>query len=321
MESLLHWMERLAVFGQSFDSGDAATVCLNRQHGAAFHSLAIDMDSAGTALAGVAAHMRAGQPQVVAQGMNKQRIVRQIKRRRLTVHVQRYLGHNAALSFSALVLHANLWHVRRNAKTYRYRYNPPMRRRTPLTWSKSVGLILLAAGRSERFGAKDKLAHDWRGKPLVRHVADRLAAMPFAAHLAIVTPDNATRFPDCFEEAVNKDPARGLSHSIALGIGALAERDLDACLIALGDMPLVPRQHFAALVDALETADNAIVASANGGRAQVPALFAAKHFAELAQLAGDNGARDLLSTATTVHCAPDLLADFDRPEDFARYAK
>ncbi|WFL77776.1 nucleotidyltransferase family protein [Altererythrobacter arenosus] len=183
-----------------------------------------------------------------------------------------------------------------------------------------VGLVLLAAGRSRRFGPQDKLAQDWRGKPLARHAADTLAALPFAAHIAVVGEDSRLQLPEQFETVTNPDPALGLSHSIALGVEALLPRHLDACLIALADMPLVPEAHFLALLDGVARSDGDIVATANGDRAQVPAVFGKEHFAALIALTGDQGARELLRTARTIPCDAELLADFDRPEDFARNA-
>src|SRR5262249_15124306 len=42
-------------------------------HGAALHRAAVDHDRAGAALAGVAAHVRAGQPQLLAQHLDEER--------------------------------------------------------------------------------------------------------------------------------------------------------------------------------------------------------------------------------------------------------
>ena len=52
----------------------------------------------------------------------------------------------------------------------------------------SVAAILLAAGRSRRFGAADKLAVDLDGLPLGLHAARTLADVPLAARI-LVTAD------------------------------------------------------------------------------------------------------------------------------------
>ncbi|MFN2100002.1 NTP transferase domain-containing protein [Altererythrobacter sp. MF3-039] len=215
------------------------------------------------------------------------------------------------------MLLANLWHVRKNAKTYRYRYIHEHAGKHKVIAADRVGLILLAAGRSERFGTSDKLAEQWRGKPLAQHAAQTLSALPFAAHLVVTSAGNASLFAHPFAVIENHGPERGQSHSIALGVGALKDRDIDACLIALADMPLVPSRHYSAMLNAFDSGVGAVIATANQGRLQVPALFARQYFDALLNLAGDAGARALLQGSESIACDAALLADFDRPEDFA----
>lgn len=180
-----------------------------------------------------------------------------------------------------------------------------------------VGVILLAAGRSSRFGSEDKLAQEWRGKPLVRHASDVLARLPFAAHLAVVSDTFVHPLPEVFGLVKNSAPERGLSRSIRLGVAELARFDLDACLIALADMPLVPPAHFRALAEAADADCACLVATSLGGKGQVPALFGRSHFDALQSLKGDRGASSLLKAARKVECQPNYLVDFDRPADFS----
>ncbi|ANU08431.1 nucleotidyltransferase family protein [Paraurantiacibacter namhicola] len=181
-----------------------------------------------------------------------------------------------------------------------------------------VGAVLLAAGRSSRFGPQDKLAQPWRGKPLALHAAGTLAAMPFVAH-AVVSQQRANwPVPSKYMVVTNPAPDRGLASSIALGARALADTGVEALLFALADMPLVPQAHLERLLGAFETEGMDMVATIGGGRPQVPAVFGRAHFDMLMALTGDQGARDMLGDAATVACDAKLLADFDRPEDFAR---
>ena len=85
-------------------------------------------------------------------------------------------------------------------------------------------------------------------------------------------------------------------------------------MIALADMPLVPREHFEALVDAWD-ASEPIVVSAVGDVRMPPAIFSSGQFKDLQQSSGDKGARVLLSQGLLVPCPPEWLKDIDRPED------
>jgi hypothetical protein len=60
-----------AVDGQALDGGHAGAVCLHRQHVAGLHRAAVQVDGAGAALGGVAAHVRAGEAQLLAQELDE----------------------------------------------------------------------------------------------------------------------------------------------------------------------------------------------------------------------------------------------------------
>ena len=176
-----------------------------------------------------------------------------------------------------------------------------------------VAAVLLAAGRGERFGG-DKLATPFRGRPLGEHAAAMLAGVPFAAHIAVTGPgavDLAAFGVDCRHAPVDAP----MSVSLILGVAAAAERDCDACLIALADMPLVPAAHIAAL---LAAHDGALTATLSGEVRMVPALIGRSAFPLIATLTGDQGARGLLRDVPGVAAPPAWLVDIDTPGDAAR---
>ena len=70
-EGLLHGMQ-LAVLGQALDGRDLGAVAGGGQHGAGLHGAAVHVHHAGAALAGVAAHMRAGEALVLAEELHQQ---------------------------------------------------------------------------------------------------------------------------------------------------------------------------------------------------------------------------------------------------------
>ena len=54
-------------------------------------------------------------------------------------------------------------------------------------------LVVLAAGLSVRFGEADKLMAELNGKPVLRHVIDNMASLPFAARFAVVSTETAAK--------------------------------------------------------------------------------------------------------------------------------
>ena len=84
-ERLLHRMQGVAV-RDGLDGQHRAAFGLHRQQGASLDGLAVDMDDAGAALAGVAADMRAGQTELLAQQLHQQGAAFDRRRNRLAVH-------------------------------------------------------------------------------------------------------------------------------------------------------------------------------------------------------------------------------------------
>ena len=188
----------------------------------------------------------------------------------------------------------------------------------------TIAAVLLAAGRSTRFGADDKIAAPLGGVPLGLHAARTLAGLPFAARF-VVTGTAPLDWPG-FTTVTNPHPDAGLARSIAIGIAAARGAGIaagigagpgpGAVLIALADMPFVSAAHLMRLIDCYH-GPASLAASFDGERRMPPALFGADWFAELEALSGDKGARALLDRAQAVEAAPGELLDIDRPEDLS----
>jgi CTP:molybdopterin cytidylyltransferase MocA len=180
-----------------------------------------------------------------------------------------------------------------------------------------LGIALLAAGSSRRFGKEDKLAQPFRRRMLGEHAA---AAIPtdLASAAWVLTPpkehpcDTAWR-AEGFEPVRNPQAEQGMGTSVALAARLAMDASLDTLLIVLADVPLVPRSHFVALIEA-GGAPDAIAVSSNGGARMPPVIFGSTHFESLARSTGDKGARDLLMRGTVVECPPEWLTDIDTPQ-------
>jgi len=176
--------------------------------------------------------------------------------------------------------------------------------------TRTVALVVLAAGRGTRFGG-GKLSALLAGKPVIEHVAAATSALPLSQRILVAAPD----VPDLpgFTRVALDPPDAPQSHSLALGIAAA--QGADAVLIALADMPLVPASHFAAMLAAF---DGNRLTSVCNGQPLPPALLGARLYPALMALTGDRGAGALLRDAPTLALTAEQALDIDTPEDLAR---
>ena len=180
--------------------------------------------------------------------------------------------------------------------------------------------ILLAGGRSTRFGA-DKLLHRLAdGTPIAVASARRLIAV--CPHtLSVLRPEQAElrRLLTDMAVDVRLDPAceRGLGKSLACAVRASPEAD--GWLVALADMPFLNSSTLHSLIKALSSGAD-IVAPVHHGRRGHPVGFSGRWFAALSSLQGDIGARQLLdehARSITLIEVDDsgVHRDVDRPDD------
>ena len=116
----------------------------------------------------------------------------------------------------------------------------------------------------------------------------------------------------------------GMASSLRTGIATLQQfsRSLHAAVVALCDQPAFSARIVDQLISVQRETGRSIVASHYNGRNGAPALFMREHFAALATLTGEAGARDLLNAApkriATINL-PELAMDLDTPADYAAY--
>ncbi len=182
-----------------------------------------------------------------------------------------------------------------------------------------VACIVLAAGRSERFGTADKLAAELCGKPLLHHVLETLNSFDFAQKIVVCQPTTLDVAGLGFDR-VDVDRAEGLqSDSLRTGIRALRTAPLAGILFALGDMPAVSRNHIRRLLEQFDAHDERCVVASDMDDARVPpSLFAIGLVDDLADMVGDTGARSLLRKAVLVRASRAELLDVDTPDDLER---
>jgi len=158
--------------------------------------------------------------------------------------------------------------------------------------------ILLAAGSGRRFGG-DKQSALLHGVPLLRRAAQALVDAGLVEPIVVLASDRVEHRNLLAGLGVriveNPEAATGMASSLQAGLHAAMEAHPEAALVAVCDQPAMSGPHLRALAAAWRESESSMVASGYAGTYGVPALFAAKHFAELCSLQGDRGAGRLLS--------------------------
>jgi molybdopterin-guanine dinucleotide biosynthesis protein A len=116
--------------------------------------------------------------------------------------------------------------------------------------------IVLAGGRSSRMGEAKALL-DWRGVPLVHHVAGILA-QACRPVIVVAAAGQHVPVPEGVEIAVDAAPGRGPLEGVAAGIRALDGRS-HAVFLAAVDLPLLHPAFVDQMLAALPGFDAAVV--------------------------------------------------------------
>ena len=188
------------------------------------------------------------------------------------------------------------------------------------------GLVLLAAGASQRMGRpKQLLPID--GRPLLRHVTERVLRSPVSPVVVVLGAHTneiesvLTGLP--VHPVSNPAWTDGLGSSIRTGVeSALSlSPDLNGLIILPADQPDLPELHLEKLIGRFRQGGCSLVASLIGDRRVPPVLFGAAWFAWLRQLTGDAGARELLREDRPEFGTVPLASntDLDTPEDYNRF--
>ena len=186
-----------------------------------------------------------------------------------------------------------------------------------------IAALVLAAGRSTRFGPSNKLLADLGGVPVIRRTV--MAALASAARPVLVVTghmaDEVKRalhgLDVTFVESPNyKD---GIAQSLKAGLAALPPAS-DGVLVALGDMPDVTGADIDRLISGFAPKEGrSIVVPVHGGKRGNPVLFAAHLVSEMRDVEGDTGAKQVIGrhaddVVEVDLGSPRIFIDVDTPE-------
>ena len=161
-----------------------------------------------------------------------------------------------------------------------------------------LGLVMLAAGNSRRFGS-NKLLALIEGEPMYCHilgelmqVKETLERQGLDCGITVVT-----QYDEIAEAAgeigarvlYNLHPDEGISSSLKIGLGV--NREMDACLFTVADQPWLRWETVFGLVDVFLRDGKGIACVEHDGKTGNPCVFSKKYYGELMELSGDVGGK------------------------------
>ncbi len=192
-----------------------------------------------------------------------------------------------------------------------------------------IGCMLMAAGRSVRFGEANKLLAPMNGQPMICLVMDQVRQLEKMIESKMQDVRLATlvvtRWPEvariCEDRQIPCVLYEGglKSESVRAGLQA-ADENWDGCLFLSGDQPLVSASSLMRMVQVFSENREKILRLSFEKVPSGPVLFPSYCFESLKTLEGDEGGRQLLKKYSDAvelveaESAAELM-DVDRPED------
>ena len=192
-----------------------------------------------------------------------------------------------------------------------------------LSVHRAIAGVVLAAGGSDRFGQPKQLL-DWNGKPFVYVVAKTALAAKLNPVIVVTGREHQQ-----VEQALtgldvtvvhNPDWQDGQSTSVRVGLAAVPE-SAGGAMFLMVDQPHIPPELVQTLCEKHANSLAPVVAPMVDGRRGNPVLFDHQTFADLAQVSGDSGGRQVFSKyrPTLVPWVDAMVGlDVDTPDDYQR---
>jgi molybdenum cofactor cytidylyltransferase len=184
--------------------------------------------------------------------------------------------------------------------------------------------IILAAGKSERFGYPKQLA-TVEGMPMLERVVEIALASPVESVVVVLGANAESIIPILegkpVQVVVNREWPEGIASSVRAGLLSIGP-ETEAAIFFLADQPFVKPETVAAVIRSYYRTRKPIVAPAYKGIRGNPVLFDRSTFLELASLRGDKGGRSVIEShpdwVQTVEVNdPGIRIDVDTPQDLS----
>jgi molybdenum cofactor cytidylyltransferase len=187
----------------------------------------------------------------------------------------------------------------------------------------TTAALVLAAGRSSRFGS-NKLLADLHGRPILQHVLDLTIRAALEPVIVVVGPDGAVAYASLTWHAartvVNPRPQDGLASSLLVGLVALEQGPSSRVVVLLADQPALSAAQLSEVLAAPADVERPIVVPRYGGRPGNPVLLERPAWRLASTLAGDRGMSSVIAERPELVRYVDITGenpDVDTPDDLA----
>lgn len=162
---------------------------------------------------------------------------------------------------------------------------------------RNLWVVLLAAGKSSRFGKLNKLLAPWQGKTVLEQMITRLIQADIR-NIQVVTGHDHKHVQEICEKWQlfwhhNQNYEAGMGSSIAIGVKAVPP-DASAIMVLPADLPALESQTLRAIARAEAPLETSIVVPHLGEKRGHPVRFGKAFRAELEALNGKQGGRAIV---------------------------
>lgn len=159
---------------------------------------------------------------------------------------------------------------------------------------KKLAVILLAAGNSRRFGAKNKLLHEVGGKSLFEKAVETVMSLGCGSVTVVTQYEEVEEIAGKYGAQVlyNPHPSEGIASSIRIGVGANWQEE--GWLISVCDQPYMTKESLEGLINCYFASSKNIAAMSIHGKIVNPSIFSRAYGPELLKLQGDVGGKKVI---------------------------
>ena len=192
--------------------------------------------------------------------------------------------------------------------------------------NQNIGIVILAAGASTRFGSPKQLAI-FKGETLLERISKTAQSTGFET--VIVLGANSEKIQKTLGNlkgkiVINNAWEEGMSSSINAGLKELLEikPNLSAVILVLCDQPFITKETLLKLTRIQAESGKSIVASEYANTIGTPALFIKRVFKDLMKLTGNRGAKGVINQYKKANVATisaqKAAFDIDTREDLTK---